>query len=80
MKNLNDAIVERINQLSGNNLTQYELSKRSGIPYPTIKSIMQKRTKGIDFRTVILLAKGFDMTLTQFLDSPLFSADNLDLE
>ncbi len=80
MKKLNDAIVARINQLSGNSLTQYELSKRSGIPYPTIKSIMQKRTKGIDFRTVILLAKGFDMPLTQFLNSPLFNADTLDLE
>ena len=48
MKTLNDAVVERLYKYMGEkNLTQYKLAQLSGIPFPTIKSIMQRRTNGI---------------------------------
>ncbi len=78
--NLNEVVINRISKYLGEqNLTQYELSKRSGIPYATIKSIMQRRTKGTDFKTIILLAKGFNLSLSEFIDDKLFDADNLDI-
>lgn len=81
MKTLNDAVVERLCKYMGEkDLTQYRLAQISGIPFPTIKSIMQKRTKGITLKTIILLADGLNVPLNEFLDSEVFSADNLDLD
>ena len=81
MKTLNDAVVERLCKFMGErNLTQYKLAQLSGLPFPTLKSIMQKRTKGISLKTIILLANGLGMTPAQFIDDEAFSADNLELE
>ena len=81
MKTLNSVVVERLCKYMGEkNLTQYKLAQLSGIPFPTIKSIMQKRTKGISLKTIIMLANGLGLTPSEFLDDPAFSADCLDLE
>jgi len=81
MKTLNDAVVERLCKYMGEkDLTQYKLAQICGIPFPTIKSIMQKRTKGITLKTIILLADGLGVPLGEFLDEEVFSADNLDLD
>ena len=50
------------------NLTQYELAQRSGVPFSTIKSIMQRRTKNISLKTIIMLSKGLGMRTKDFLD------------
>ncbi|MBQ4541363.1 MAG: helix-turn-helix transcriptional regulator [Clostridia bacterium] len=81
MKTLNDLVVERLLKFMGErNLTQYKLAELSGLPYPTIKSIMQKRTKGITLKTIILLANGLNITPAEFINDKAFSAENLDLE
>lgn len=81
MKTLNDVIVERLCKFMGEqNLTQYRLSQLSGVPFPTIKSIMQRKTKGISLKTVIMLARGLGLKLSEFLDDEIFSAENLDLD
>lgn len=80
MKTLNDVVVERLLELmNNNNLTQYKLSQLSGIPFPTIKSIMQRRTKGISLKTIILLSYGLNIHPKEFLTDS-FLASNLDLE
>ena len=80
MKTLNDVIVERLCKFMGEqNLTQYRLSQLSGVPFPTIKSIMQRKTKGISLKTVIMLARGLGLRLSEFLDDDIFTAENLDL-
>ena len=81
MKNLNDVVVERLCKYMGEqNLTQYRLAQLSGIPFPTIKSIMQRRTKGISLKTIILLSQGLGISPSEFLNDNSFHADNLDLE
>ena len=81
MKNLNDVVVERLCKYMGEqNLTQYRLAQLSGIPFPTIKSIMQRRTKGISLKTIILLSNGLGISPSEFLNDNSFLADNLDLE
>ena len=80
-KTLNEAVVNRINQLlNGPIVTQYTLAELSGVPYPTIKSIMQRRTKGISLKTVIMLAHGFQMSVSEFLSDEYFRYEFLDLE
>ena len=81
MKTLNDVVVERLCKYLGErNLTQYKLSQLSGVPFATIKSIMQKRTKGISLKTIIMLAAGLDLTPAEFINDTSFFAENLDLE
>ncbi len=81
MKTINDVVVERLFKFMGErNLTQYKLAQLSGIPFPTIKSIMQRRTKGITLKTIIMLADGLKITPSEFIDDPAFLADNLNLE
>ena len=81
MKTLNDVVVERLCQFLGErNLTQYKLAQISNVPFPTIKSIMQKRTCGISLKTIILLANGLGMTASEFLSVPDFNAENLILD
>ncbi len=81
MKNINDVVVERLCKYMGErNLTQYKLAQLSGIPFPTLKSIMQRRTKGITLKTIIMLSDGLQITPSQFLDNSDFSANNLNLD
>lgn len=81
MKTLNDAVVERLCKYLGErDITQYRLSQLSGVPFPTIKSIMQRRTKGISLKTIIMLANGLEITPSEFLNNEIFLADNLDLD
>ncbi len=81
MKTINDVVVERLCKFMGErNLTQYKLSQLSGIPFPTIKSIMQRRTKGITLKTIIMLSDGLGIKPSEFIDDPAFLADNLKLD
>lgn len=81
MKTINDVVVERLCKFMGEkDLTQYKLAQLSGIPFPTIKSIMQRRTKGITLKTIIMLADGLGISPSEFIDDPSFFADNLKLD
>lgn len=80
MKTINDAVVDRLNKyMNQENLTQYKLSQISGIPFPTIKSIMQRKTKDVTLKTVIMLADGLKISPSEFIDDDSFLAENLDL-
>ncbi|MDE5667257.1 MAG: helix-turn-helix transcriptional regulator [Clostridia bacterium] len=81
MKTLNTVVVEKLNKLmEERGLTQYRLAQLSGVPFPTLKSIMQKRTKGIELKTIILLSEGLGITASEFISGDGFSPKNLDLE
>ena len=81
MKTLNDVVVARLNKFMGErNLTQYKLAQLSDLPFATVKSIMQKRTKSISLKTIILLAKGLNISASEFISGADFDANNLDLE
>lgn len=81
MKTINEKVVDRINFYLGKTLnSQYMLAEVSGVPYPTIKSIMQKRTKGITLKTLVMLARGLGVSISEFLSDDFFHYDELDLE
>ena len=81
MKTINDAIVERLYKYMGErNLTQYKLAQLSGIPFPTIKSIMQRRTKDITLKNIIMLSDGLKVSPSEFLNDPSFNIENLTLD
>ncbi|MBO5102603.1 MAG: helix-turn-helix transcriptional regulator [Clostridia bacterium] len=81
MNTINDVIVEKLLIfMDKQNLTQYKLAMNSGLPFATIKSIMQRRTKSIDLKTVILLASGLGIHASELISGEQFLAENLDLE
>ena len=78
MKNINPALMLRIEELlKENNITEYRLQLNSEITHSTLKNIMHDTVKDNLLSTVILIASGFDMTVSEFLNSPLFLEENL---
>ena len=75
------AVAKRINKLLiERKMTQYRLEQESGIQHGTMNGIMSARNKGIELNTVMMIARGFSMTVTEFLDDPIFTAENLEIE
>ncbi len=78
MNNVNHALALRIEELlKAKNMTKYRLALNSGITHSTLKNIMHETVKDNLLSTVILIASGFDMTVSEFLNSPLFLEENL---
>ena len=73
---VNDAVAKRISKLlRERNMSQYRLEQTSGIVHGSMQCIMNGRNKTVTLSTLLLLAKGFDMTVSEFLDSDLFQSD-----
>lgn len=41
---------------------------------------MKGKAKGVNLRTLIAIADGFDMTVSEFLNCDLFKYDNLNMD
>ena len=81
MKNVSDVVVDRLlKYMREQNLTQYKLAQQSGLPFPTIKSIMQRRTKDVSLKTIIMLSGGLGVSVSEFFADKSFDASNLNLE
>ena len=61
-------------------MSQYRLEQISGIQHGSMQCIMNGRNKTVTLSTVIMLAKGFDMSLSEFLDDEIFASEELDIE
>ncbi|MDE6613047.1 MAG: helix-turn-helix domain-containing protein [Clostridia bacterium] len=80
MNNINHALVLRIEELlKQKNMTRYRLAMDSGVSHSTLKNIMHETVKDNLLSTTILIANGFDMSVSEFLDSPLFDEQNLNI-
>lgn len=74
------AVSKRIEELlKKKKMTRYRLAMNSGIAHSTLQNIIKNGCDDVRFSNIILIAGGFDMTVSQFLDSPLFDEDNLKL-
>lgn len=78
---VNNAVAMRIfNLLNEKGMTQYRLEQNSGILHGSLQCIMNGRNKTVTLSTVMMLARGFDMTLLEFLDDEVFRSENLEIE
>ena len=78
---VNDAVATRISALlKEKNISQYRLEQASGIQHGSMQCIMNGRNKTITLSTLMKIAKGFDMTVIEFLDDKIFNLDNLEIE
>ena len=78
---VNDAVAKRIaTLLKEKGISQYRLEQESGIQHGSMQCIMNGRNKTVTLSTVILLAKGFHISLTEFLNDEVFSSSELEIE
>ena len=78
---VNNAVAKRISKLlEEKNMSQYRLEQESGIQHGSMQCIMNGRNKTVTLSTVILLAKGLGISLTEFLDDEVFSSEDLETE
>lgn len=78
--NVNHALSLRIQELlAERKMTRYRLAMNSGVTHSTLKNIIHDSIQDNRLSTVIMIAGGFDMTVSEFLDSPLFDEVNLDI-
>ena len=61
-------------------MSQYRLEQNSGIQHGSMQCIMNGRNKTVTLSTVIMLAKGFGITLAEFLDDEIFYSEDLEIE
>lgn len=78
---VNDAVAKRISKLlREKDMSQYRLEQESGIQHGSMQCIMNGRNKTVTLSTVIMLARGFNMTLAESLDDEIFRSENLEVE
>lgn len=78
--NISLAVATRIKELlKEKGITQYKLEQKACLSHDTVKSIMKGKAKGVNLKTVIAISDGFEMTVSEFLNSELFLYDNLNM-
>ena len=79
MLKLNEAVSRRVTELlSEHNMTQYQLFSKSGVPKATISNIVNCTYDSVKLRIIHEICQGFEISITDFFQSPLFEEDNLD--
>ncbi|GAB0171766.1 hypothetical protein LSPCS325_52030 [Lysinibacillus sp. CTST325] len=77
---MNDAIRIRIHQLlSEEGWTINELIRRSNLHQPTVSEFMRGKTKSPTIITITKIAKGFNMTLSDFFNNEIFTGLEKDI-
>lgn len=76
-----DAVARRVEALLVKmNMSLYRLEQNSGIQHGSMECIIKRRNKMVTLSTVMMLARGFGITVTQFLDDDLFTGEELEIE
>ena len=76
-----DAIANRIIKLlSEKKMTMYRLEKKSGIMHGALDRVLSGKNKTVTMTTLYRLARGFDMTIYEFLDDEVFRSPDLEID
>ena len=76
---LNQAVSLRLQELlSQRNMTQYQLSTKSGVPKSTINNLVNCAYDSVKLRILHEICQGFEISIPVFFQSPLFEEVNLE--
>lgn len=68
-----DAIRKRINGLlKANNMNLWKLYKATGIPASTLSYFMSGKRELITLKTLLHICEGFNITIREFFNDPIF--------
>ena len=78
---LQRAVALRItNLLLQYNLSRYALCKKIVMREQTLKNIIDERNKDIQLSTIAKIAEGFNLSLEEFFQDPLFKKEDVEIE
>lgn len=78
---VNDAVAKRILKLlKEKQVTQYRIEQKSGVFHGAMDRILSGRNKTVTLTTLYKLARGFDMSLLEFLDDDIFRSEELEID
>ena len=78
---INDAVAKRVFKLlRERKMTQYRLERKSGLIHGALDRILNGLNKTVTLTTVYKLARGFDMTIFEFLDDEVFRSELLEID
>ena len=76
---LNQAVSMRLSELLRERaMTQYQLFTKSGVPKSTINNLINCTYDSVKLRILHELCQGFEISITEFFQSPLFDEVNLE--
>ena len=77
---LSKAIIKRIRDLMHiNNIENpYQLALKSGLDESVIRSVLTGRTKYPNIHTMFCISLGFNISLSEFYNDPLFDVCNIE--
>ena len=76
---LNQAVSQRLTELlEERNMTQYQLFIKTGVPKSTIHNIIHCAYDSVKLRIIHELCQGFEISISDFFQSPLFDEVNLE--
>ena len=78
---VNDAVAARIVKLlREKKMAQYRLEQNSFIAHGAMNNILAGKNKTVTLTTVLRLARGFNMSVEEFLNDEIFHSEELELE
>ena len=78
---INDAVATRVSKLlKAKKMTQYRLEENSGLVHGAMDRIMNGQNRTITLTTLYKLARGFNMTIYEFLDDKIFKSPDLEID
>ena len=78
---INDAVAKRIKKLmKDRKMTQYRLERESGLTHGAMDGILTGHNKTVTLTTMYRLARGFGMTVFEFMDDDVFRSENLEID
>lgn len=78
---LNEPFATRVKELlKQKNITQYRLCQETGLYPSTVNYILHAKTKASNFKSMALIIRELNISMTEFFDSPLFNFENLEIE
>ena len=79
--NVSEAVAKRIRELLiERDMTQYRLEQKSGILHGSMACILNGRNKTVTLSTIYMLARGFDITIIEFLNNDIFLSNEVEFE
>lgn len=76
---LNQAVSLRLRELlAERDMTQYQLFSKSGVPKSTINNLVNCSYDSVKLRIIHEICQGFQISISEFFQSPLFDEVNLD--
>lgn len=76
---LNEAVSMRVRELlTQRGMTQYQLFAKSGVPKTTLNNLIHCSYDSVKLRIIHEICQGFEISIAEFFQSPLFDEVNLE--